>query len=407
MARYQRGWLRVVERKQGRMWQLRYNTVDPANGKKKEQTTIVGSLASFPTESACWREADRQRLTEKINQPEVQTKLRCRQIADFYMNHTVFGELAHTTQYLHKHVINDYLVARWADEFALELRGLAVEEWLHSLSKDEGGELEGPTLGKLKQVMIVILRHAEKYGHLPTGFATELGKQISISTSSDYEAVILTPEQTMTILSYMRQPERTLTLLIAATGLRWSEIAGLQWQDIDWAGSRIHPRRTFIDGKTTERLKTKKSKSAVAMAPLLARFLKEWQRETLYAAPTNWVFASNKEKGRIPRAGNMLVSDYLRPAAIKAGVLRVAEDGTVYDARGSSVKRFGFHNLRHSLSTTLLTEEREDLRTVQDMMRHSTSSTTLDLYTQSSMQQRIAAQEKLLSRIVPQSELVN
>jgi integrase len=86
---------------------------------------------------------------------------------------------------------------------------------------------------------------------------------------------------------------------------------------------------------------------------------------------------------------------------------RVAEDGTVYDAGGSSVKRFGFHNLRHSLSTALLTEEREDLRTVQDMMRHSTSSTTLDLYTQSSKQQRIVAQEKLLSRILPQSELVN
>lgn len=107
------------------------------------------------------------------------------------------------------------------------------------------------------------------------------------------------------------------------------------------------------------------------MAPLLAGFLKEWQRETLYAAPTDWVFASIKEKGRIPRVGNMLVSDYLRPAAVKAGVLRVTEDGRVYDASGSPVKRFGFHNLRHSLSTALLTEEREDLRTVQDMMRHS------------------------------------
>jgi integrase len=139
----------------------------------------------------------------------------------------------------------------------------------------------------------------------------------------------------------------------------------------------------------------------------LAHFLKEWQRETLYAAPKDWVFASNKEKGRIPRAGNMLVSDYLRPAAIKAGVLRVSEDGRVCDANGSLVRRFGFHNLRHSLSTALLTEEREDLRTVQDMMRHSNSSTTLDLYTQSSMAQRIAAQERLLSRILPQNELVN
>lgn len=53
----------------------------------------------------------------------------------------------------------------------------------------------------------------------------------------------------------------------------------------------------------------------------------------------------------------MLVSDYLRPAAVKARVLPIAEDGTVYDTSGSRVRRFGFHNLRHSLSTALITGE--------------------------------------------------
>jgi len=33
----------------------------------------------------------------------------------------------------------------------------------------------------------------------------------------------------------MPQPERTLTLLIAATRLRISECLGLQWKDIDYA----------------------------------------------------------------------------------------------------------------------------------------------------------------------------
>jgi integrase len=89
----------------------------------------------------------------------------------------------------------------------------------------------------------------------------------------------------MTILSLMQQPERTLTLLVAATGLRWSEVAGLQWQDIDWNRNRIHLRPTFIEGKIAERLKTKKSRSAVPLAPLLGRFHKAWQRETPYAAP--------------------------------------------------------------------------------------------------------------------------
>ena len=142
------------------------------------------------------------------------------------------------------------------------------------------------------------------------------------------------------------------------------------------------------------------------MALLLARFLREWQGATVYAGPTDWVFASGKEKGRIPRVGNMLVSDHLRPAAIKVGVLRVAEDGRVYDSSGSPVKRFGFDNLRRSLSTALMTGEKEDPRTVQDMLRHNKVATSLELYIQSTMQQRIAAQEKYLRRILPKIELV-
>lgn len=35
MGHYQRGWLRVVEHKQGRMWQFRYYVIDSMSGKKK------------------------------------------------------------------------------------------------------------------------------------------------------------------------------------------------------------------------------------------------------------------------------------------------------------------------------------------------------------------------------------
>jgi integrase len=95
--------------------------------------------------------------------------------------------------------------------------------------------------------------------------------------------------------------------------------------------------------------------------------------------------------------GNMLVSVHLRPAAIKAGV--VLRPG----------QRFGFHNLRHSLSSLLITGKRADVRTTQDIMRHSNSSTTIDLYTQWSPEQRIAAQEQVLSAILerPTTDCVN
>jgi integrase len=384
MGRYQRGWLRVVERKQGRMWQFRYYGIDPVSGKKQERSKIIGTLADFPTESKCWHEIGRERLVEKINQPQADDKLRFRHIAEFYLNSDTFQKLAPTTQYCYRHIVNGYLVPAWGDQFAVDIKSLAVEKWLRSL------DLAAPTQGKTKYVMMVVFLHAEKHERIPEGFTANLESKIDIETSSDYEAVILTPKQTFTILKLMGQPESTMTLLVAATGLRFSEVAGLQWQDVDYANECIHVRRTWIGGRVSEELKTKKSRSAVPMAGELAQFLREWQKETPYGNPTDWVFASPKTHGRTPRVGNMLVADHLRPAAIKAGVnLKPGQ-------------RFGFHNLRHSLSSLLFTGQKSDVRTTRDILRHSSSATTLDLYTQSPMAQRIAAQESVLNAILKQ-----
>lgn len=61
------------------------------------------------------------------------------------------------------------------------------------------------------------------------------------------------------------------------------------------------------------------------MVPLLAGFIRQWQEQTPYGKPTDWVFASARLKGKQPRVANMLVEDYLRPAAVKAGVLKDGE----------------------------------------------------------------------------------
>jgi integrase len=266
----------------------------------------------------------------------------------------------------------------------VDLKSLAVEQWLRSL------DLAGPTVGKTKYVMMVVFLHAEKFDRIPEGFTANLKSKIAIASSSDYEAVILTPKQTFTTLNLMQQPESTMTLVVAATGLRFSELAGLQWQDVDYTDQCIHVRRTWIDGQISLRLKTKKSRSAVPMAAVLAQFLRTWQKTTLYGKPTDWVFASRRTHGTTPRVGNMLVSDPLRPAAIKAGI--ILKPG----------QRFGFHNLRHSLSSLLITGKKPDVRTTQDIRRHSNSSTTIELYTQSPMEMRVAAQEQVLSAILDQ-----
>jgi hypothetical protein len=52
--------------------------------------------------------------------------------------------------------------------------------------------------------------------------------------------------------------------------------------------------------------------SPVAMHPLVARHLNEWRKASPYSKEGDWVFASSREKGRVPRAASTCGKHYLR-----------------------------------------------------------------------------------------------
>jgi integrase len=74
-------------------------------------------------------------------------------------------------------------------------------------------------------------------------------------------------------------------------------------------------------------------------------------------------------------------------------------EGKVVDADS---RRFGFHNLRHSLASFLVTKTSTDVKTVQDVLRHADAKTTLDDYTHSSMEERLTTQAQVLVLLKPE-----
>ena len=114
-----------------------------------------------------------------------------------------------------------------------------------------------------------------------------------------------------------------------------------------------------------------------------------------YGQPTDWVFASTRLKGKQLRVANMLVEDPVRPDAVKASVLKEGEK-----------VRFGFHNLRHSLASYLV-RKGTDIKTVQQMLRHSDVATTLGIYAHSMSEDRLAAQDDMLAAMMTPSNAVN
>jgi integrase len=198
-------------------------------------------------------------------------------------------------------------------------------------------------------------------------------------------------------LLHLQEPERTLTLLAAGTGLRISECLGLQWQDVNFAEAMIYVRRTWTCGRVGLP-KSKASKAPVPLHPLLGTFMLRWKQETTYSEPIDWVFPSIRMRGKQRRTASILVEDYLRPAAMKAGILSSYrnEEGKLVE---NDPRRFGFHNLRHSLASFLV-RIKTDPKTVQGLLRHSQVRFTLQFYTHSISDDRMAATGAMLSAIL-------
>lgn len=111
------------------------------------------------------------------------------------------------------------------------------------------------------------------------------------------------------------------------------------------------------------------------MSQVLDAYLLAWRKETMYGADTDWSFASNRKKGKTPRAGNMLVQSYLYPPAVKAGVLATT-------------------NIK-----VMRTKKKVDPKTAQTALRQSSVEFTLNKYTQTDNEELLTAQNLMLDAI--------
>jgi integrase len=306
---------------------------------------------------------------------------------------------AHETVTISELMLDNWVLPRWGDFKATEIKPLEIEAWFELLTSAPQGKKKKPlawgTIQKVKSIMSQIYKHAQRHELIPTSVDSE-GKLTNplilarSETSSDYEAKVVSPEQMIVILAALDTPETrlewTLAVVHASTALRPEESLGLKWSDVDWKKGQIDIRRGWSKGRETGG-KNPGSMTQVVMHPVLAKCLRDWRTESLYFKDSDWVFASIKKKGRIPRTASICAQDYLRPAAVKAGVIPDGYKG-----------RFGWHNLRHSLASFFGANEVHPAVT-QSILRHKKLSTTMEIYTHGVTSVQMAAQEKFLKAI--------
>jgi integrase len=128
--------------------------------------------------------------------------------------------------------------------------------------------------------------------------------------------------------------------------------------------------------------KTEASQKPVPVHPTLADALMHWKELCAYIKPEDWVFASKRYRGRRPYWGQAILRKYIPPLAQRVGIQ----------------KRFGWHTFRHTYST-LLRSVGTEFKVMQELLRHSSFRSTLDVYTQAVTPAKHAAQAAVISLV--------
>jgi integrase len=378
-----KGWFRRKKEKLVYCW---YN----ANG--KERSKVVGPDTMSDVEG--WMKVGELGL-DKLLAKSDPVNISFGDLAEKYVAQYPFNK--QSTKDLYEQIVRSLLIPRWSDVIAIEIEPPHLKAWMCGL------DVESSTRGKYRSVMSGLYNWGQCEGLIPRGEQynpCNYVKGREFSQVTGYEAMALEIEDIFNILSKLKQPEYELTLTVVACMLRISEVLGLKWKNILWDRGIIAIRQTFVHLNIQDGAKTKLSRSRVEAPQLLLDALAAWRREAMYADDDDFVFPSEKLHGKQPRSGSMLVEDYLRPAAIAAGVI-IEKDGIAYDRDGEIVKRFGFHVLgRHSVATFLM-DEQENPAVVQAVMRHAKMDMTL-YYSHSRRKAKRAAQEKVMLKLVPE-----
>lgn len=367
--RYQRGCVSREERKRGHpaVWIFRYREETPEG--KLNRKVVVGTVEEFRTKAMAQKavEALRIRINNESWRPSTVAQL---------VIHYREKELPEKTPYtvdVYNGYLNRWILAKWGERALYEVRTVPVEEWLRTLPLANG------TKAKLRNLMSALFRHAMRHEWTDRNPIALVRQSAKRQRTPD----VLDAQEIRSLLAELEEPYWTMVFLAASTGLRVSELLALKWCDIDFASGEINLSRGIVRQHVGE-MKTEASRKPIPLDTGLAAVLTDWRARCAYNQPDDWLFASPDKKGRQPLWPNSAMEKHIRPAAVRAGI----------------AKRVSWHVFRHTFAT-MLKANGEDIKTVQESLRHASSKVTLDVYTQAVTPAKRDAQRRVVQMIRP------
>jgi integrase len=387
--RQQHGHLRCVARKSGpTRWEFLWRETD-ASGKRVRRNAVIGTIEEYPTEALAQAAINGLRtcINENRNRQH-QQPIFVGDLIDHYLQTELAEHISwhsHATRIVYREFLTRWIKPHWGSVNIRDVRTVAVERWLRQLQRQDCEALANSTKAKIRNLMSVLFNHAIRYEWLEQGKnPITLVRQSAIRQLTPQ---VLEAHEIQGLLSQLDSPFQIMVLLDVTTGLRRSELFALKWSDVDFWNLTINITRSIFQG-VLGNCKTEASRRPVPLSLDVAADLWLWKERTTYSNPDDWIFASPWAKGSKPYWPNTLLRKVIRPAALHAGIK----------------KKISWHTFRHTYSTMLVANG-ENVKVVQELMRHANSRCTLDVYTQARIPAKREAQQRVVQMILPEERL--
>jgi len=286
---------------------------------------------------------------------------------------------AYSTRHRCNSVLNKWIVQRWQDIRICDVRTIDVENWLRRVRLAPG------TKAKIRKTFNLLFNHAIRWEFAVRNPISGPVRGSGVRQSAKRERIpeVLTPEEFRRLEAALPPRERVLICLALSLGLRRGELAALRWQDIDLEQLTIRVERSLVD-QIVGRAKTEASQRPLPMDPRIATLLRRWRSVSKYVHPEDYIFATDsnragRKRGKQPVWLAKIMQYRIQPAARAVGI----------------TKAIGWHTLRHSLATSLH-RNGEEVKVVQELLRHSSCKITLDIYAQAVSSDKRRAQSRVV-----------
>lgn len=277
------------------------------------------------------------------------------------------------------------------------------------LSKLQAGDLQkfynekvgaGYNPKTIKHIQVVI-NSALNQAHREKKITENPNQYTVLPKKKAYVTQVLSIEHAKILLENAREDKLYPIVTTALfTGMRKGEIMGLHWKDIDFENKQIHVVGSLCritndkspDGRyrASYKIMEPKNKKSIRDIPMLDIVIDAFKIQRQYQQ------LDKTKAGNTYRDNDLVFARFDGDFICQRAFM---------DEYHAFLNRYGipdcrFHDLRHSFATMMLELGTISIKTVQDILGHSTITTTMDIYTHVSKNVKDSAFMELNKRVV-------